>query len=176
MFARWCFPLLLSALVFSATSVFSADGTVTVTGEVALETCTINGGLPNFGVTLPSLSTSALAGVGSTAGATHFSLALTNCIGMATTVNTYFETGPTINTDGRLINLSSGGASVDGQIKNADGIIVNLAAGYGSQNTTATQITNQSATQNFSIAYYANATPVTAGGFTSSVVYTLMYQ
>jgi major type 1 subunit fimbrin (pilin) len=176
MFARWRFSLLSFALIFSAAPVFSADGTVTVNGEVFLETCTINGGFPNFGVALPTLSMSALAGVGSTAGATRFSIALTHCVGLATMVNTYFEIGPTINAEGRLINQTVGGAPVDGQIKKTDGSIVNLAGSNNSQNTTPISILNQSATQNYTIAYYANAAPVTAGGFSSSVVYTLMYQ
>jgi major type 1 subunit fimbrin (pilin) len=114
--------------------------------------------------------------VGSTAGATRFSIVLTNCVGTATLVNAYFESGPTINSDGRLINQTVGGASVDGQINNADGSFINLAAPYGSQNTTATPIVGQSATQNYTVAYYANAAPMTAGAFSSSVVYSLVYQ
>lgn len=169
MFARWCFPLLSIALTLCAAPAFSADGTVTVNGEVFLETCTINGGFPNFGVALPKLSTSALTGVGSIAGATNFSIVLTNCVGLATLVNTYFEAGS--NT-----NMAVGGAPVEGQIRNADGSIVNLAGSRGSQNTVPTAIVNQSATQNYTIAYYARVIPVTAGGFSSSVVYTLTYQ
>lgn len=176
MFTRWYSPLLCSALVFGAAPAFSADGTVTVNGEVLLETCTINGGIPNFNIALPKLGTSALTGVGSTAGDTHFSIVLTNCVGPATLVNTYFEAGPTTNADGRLINQSSSAAPVDGQIKNADGSIVNLAGSYGSQNTASTSIVNQGSTQNYTIAYYATVAPVTAGGFSSSVVYTLAYQ
>jgi major type 1 subunit fimbrin (pilin) len=176
MFDRWRFSFLGLALLASAAPAFSFDGTVTVNGEVLLETCTVNGGVPTFGVILPTLSTSALAAVGSTAGATRFAIALTNCEGLAEFVNAYFENGPSTNAEGRLINQTAGGASVDGQIKNADGSVVNLAAPFGSQNTLRTPIVGQSATQMYFIAYFANAMPVNAGAFSSSVVYTLMYQ
>ncbi len=176
MIARWRLALMLFSLIVSVAPAISADGTVTVTGEVLLETCTINAGFPSFAVTLPTLATSAFTGIGSTAGGTRFSIALTNCTGPASKVNTYFEYGSTINAAGRLINQTAGGASVDGQIQNATGGAVNLSASYDSQNTTPTAISSQSATQNYLIAYYANALPVTAGGFSSSVVYTLIYQ
>jgi major type 1 subunit fimbrin (pilin) len=176
MLAKWRIPLLCSALVVGAEPGIAVGGTVTVNGVVLLETCTINGGVSTFGVALPTMSTSLFTGAGSTAGVTPFSIALTNCAGTATLVNTYFENGPTINTAGRLINQTVGGASVDGQIKNADGSVVNLAAPYGSQNTTAVSIVGQSATKKYTIAYYAKATPMTAGAFSSSVVYTVMYQ
>lgn len=154
---------------------FSDDGMVTVNGEVITETCTINGDIPDFAVTLPTLSTSAFQGVGTTAGSTNFVIAMTNCSVSLASVNTYFEPGPTTNAAGRLINQISGGASVDGQIQNADGSPVNLMAAYGSQNTTPTPIVGRSAKQFYNIAYFANASPVTTGAFSSSVVYTLVY-
>jgi major type 1 subunit fimbrin (pilin) len=175
MLVRRRFSLLFFALMVSTVPSFAADGTVTVNGEVVSDTCTVNGGLSTFRVTLPTLSTSALISIGSTAGATRFSIALTNCVGVASTVNTYFEAGSTINGAGRLINQTAGGASVDGQIQNADGSIVNLAASYGAQNTMPTTISNHGATQNYLIAYFSNASPTTAGTFSSSVVYSLVY-
>jgi major type 1 subunit fimbrin (pilin) len=176
MSVTWRLLLLCSLLLAWTAPARAADGTVTVNGEVLLETCTVNSGSPSFSVSLPTLGTSALTGIGSTAGATSFSLVLTDCVGLANTVTTYFENGPTTNADGRLINQTAGGASVDGQIRNADGSVVNLAASYGSQNTTPSALVGQGATQRFSIAYFANASPTTAGGFSSSVVYTLVYQ
>ncbi len=154
---------------------FSADGKVTVNGEVISETCTVNAGVSDFSVTLPTLSTSAFQGIGSTAGSTHFSIAMTNCSLSLMLVNTYFEPGPTTSAEGRLINQSFGGASVDGQIQNANGSPLNLADAYGSQNTTPTSIIGRSATQHYNIAYFSNASPMQAGEFTSSVVYTLVY-
>jgi major type 1 subunit fimbrin (pilin) len=175
MVAKWRTPLLLFVLALHALPALSADGTVTVNGEVLPQTCTVNGGVPSFGVTLPTLSTSALNGVGRTAGATRFSIAMTDCVGPATTVNAYFESGPTINAAGRLINQAPGGASVDGQLQNADGSVVNLAGSQGSQNTTPALIVGQSATQNYLIAYFSNAAIATAGAFSTSVIYTLVY-
>ena len=175
MLASSRFSLLFCALMVCAGAAFSADGTVTVNGEVIAETCTVNGDVPNFGVVLPTVSLLAFQGVGSTAGATAFAIAMTNCSMGLGSVNTYFEPGPTTSAAGRLINQIFGGASVDGQIQNADGSAVNLAAAYGSQNTTPTSIVGQSATQVYSIAYFANASPMTAGAFSTSVVYTLVY-
>ncbi|TNV97544.1 ferrous iron transporter B, partial [Xylella fastidiosa] len=41
-----------AAILFCGTAL-AADGTITVNGRVTDRTCTINGGTPNFSITLP---------------------------------------------------------------------------------------------------------------------------
>ncbi len=70
---------LLACAALAPAAAFAADGTITINGAVTAQTCTINGGTPNFTVTLPKVSTSSLATAGTKAGATQFTIALTNC-------------------------------------------------------------------------------------------------
>ena len=87
----------------------AADGTITFTGQITSQTCTIsgNGAGKNLTVTLPTVSTSALATAGTTAGRTPFNIALSNCTPNSGNVSTYFEPGATVDTaTGQLVNAS----------------------------------------------------------------------
>ncbi|CAJ47921.1 fimbrial subunit [Bordetella avium 197N] len=89
---------LLALAGMAAAPAHAADGIVTITGEITDSTCKINGGDPpaNIFVALPKISTTALKSVGDTAGATAFTIALSDCPDSLTgNVKAHFEPGAT---------------------------------------------------------------------------------
>ncbi|RIQ46885.1 fimbrial protein [Bordetella avium] len=89
---------LLALAGMAAAPAHAADGIVTITGEITDSTCKINGKEPpaNIFVALPKISTSALKSVGDTAGATAFTITLSDCPeAMAGDVKAHFEPGAT---------------------------------------------------------------------------------
>lgn len=75
--------------VAATTSVFAADGTITINGRVITSTCTLTGGgsagtgTQNVTVTLPTVQNSVFGAANTTAQPTNFTLALTNSAGNA---------------------------------------------------------------------------------------------
>ena len=75
--------------VAATTSVFAADGTITINGRVITSTCTLTGGgsagtgTQNVIVTLPTVQNSVFGAANTTAQPTNFTLALTNSAGDA---------------------------------------------------------------------------------------------
>lgn len=75
--------------VAATTSVFAADGTITINGRVITSTCTLTGGgsagtgTQNVIVTLPTVQNSVFGAANTTAQPTNFTLALTNSAGNA---------------------------------------------------------------------------------------------
>lgn len=75
--------------VAATTSVFAADGTITINGRVITSTCTLTGGgsagtgTQNVTVTLPTVQNSEFGAADTTAQPTNFTLALTNSAGNA---------------------------------------------------------------------------------------------
>lgn len=176
--------LVFAAAVASLANAWAVDGTVTVTGTVAATTCTIvlTGGTVsgpsnnNLAITLPTIGVSALSTINATAGATPFSIGVQNCsLGGKTTFTPYFE-GGNINAAGRISNNPSP-TSVDVQITTGAGAVVNMAAASGSQgvSSTAMSTTPTVAVSNFVARYYANSASTTAGSFSGTFNYTLVY-
>ncbi|MGO4396161.1 fimbrial protein [Variovorax sp. M-6] len=176
---------LLSTLILASTAMVAQvasahDGTITFNGQVTAQTCTINGngtGAKDFTVTLPSVSTSALAAAGQTAGRTAFNIALSACTPDSGNVHTYFEPG--LTTDGATGNLKldAGGAN-NVQIGLLNGDFTPIKAGFAdaSQNSKPVSITGGSATLSYYAQYVANGAAAGAGAANSSVLYTLVYQ
>ncbi|OZI71923.1 fimbrial protein [Bordetella genomosp. 12] len=80
----------------------AVDGTITINGEITDQTCKINGKEPpaDILVKLPKISQSALKAKGDTAGATLFTISLTECPDtLAGSVKSHFEPGPTLDYD-----------------------------------------------------------------------------
>ncbi|WP_233635337.1 fimbrial protein [Burkholderia gladioli] len=178
--------LLIAGAATASQVAFAADGTITFSGNVTAQTCTINGngsGSKNFPVTLPTVSASSLATAGATAGATPFNIALTACTPTTGTnavkaVHAYFEAGPTIDTTtGNLILASGGATNVEIQLLNAaDQSAVKLGQADASQNSKPVNVsTGGAATLQFYAQYYATGA-ATAGAANSSVMYTIAYQ
>lgn len=171
--------LLVAAAVLPGAA-FASDGTITFTGRVSSQTCTIggNGGTSSsFTVTLPAVSTSALSGTVTAAGRTPFSIRLSGCSTATGNAAVYFEPGATIDAaTGRLINGASSTPAGNVQIalSNADMSAITLGAAAGSQNSQQVALASGAATLNYSAEYVATGT-VTSGNVSTSVVYSVVY-
>jgi major type 1 subunit fimbrin (pilin) len=156
----------------------ASDGIINFTGALTAQTCTINGGAGrNFTVALPTVSTANFTGDTKTAGATNFSINVTECIGV-TGYTAYFEANQNINLNtGRLKNTNTSGAqNVEIELLNAANTAtpIDLTKPFGSQGVTAGTFTNPAGTSNFIARYYATGA-TTAGLVASQVTYSLVY-
>lgn len=176
---------LISALIFLGGVTISqiassADGTITFTGAVSSQTCTINGDGSNakdFTVPLPTVPASSLSAAGKTSGRTPFSIALTACTPASGMVHTFFEAGPTVDaTTGNLILADGGAENVQISLLNGDLSVITAGAADASQNSKPVPIGEDgNATMNFFAEYVATGV-ATAGKADSSVMYSLVYQ
>ena len=161
---------------FGPMSVHAAStGTISFTGKVLADTCTINvNGSGSNTVALPSVMTTAFGStVGSVAGATPFTIGLTGCDANTTTAKMAFSGTQIDTTTGNLKNATSGGANVQIQLLNSTSAAINT-----NSNTNAPTISVASGAGSTSLTaqYISTATATTAGLVTSSVGFTLTYQ
>jgi len=175
----------------------ASDGTITFTGAVTANTCTVsvNASGANATVALPTVSTSALtnAAAKTTAAGTFFNMAVSACTatpvadigGLApTTVAIYFEAGPNVDeVTGGLINTVAG-SNVEVNLYNASAAsIVGTQIKPGTQtNQPLTQAIGTGGTQWFYAGYSTAGTnglagaAATAGAVSTSITYSLIYQ
>lgn len=165
----------VTGLLAVASAAHAADGQIDFTGSIIANTCVISGGGggANFTVNLPKVSASALTTAGSWAGRTPFQIKLTGC-SPDQKVSTYFEQGPTVNSDGRLMVDAGGATNVELGLLNDT--LGNIAAGAASQNSQLVQITSGNANLNYYVEYYSPNGGATAGAANSRVQYTMTYQ
>ncbi|WP_431225562.1 fimbrial protein [Serratia sp. L9] len=159
-------------------SAMAADGTITINGTITDTTCDIevNNQSKNATVTLPTVSTSALASPGATAGTTSFAIVLSNCAGATlNTASTFFEAGANVDmSSGRLNNSASATASnVQVEILNAAQSKI-MVGGDFNQGDIGVDITGGSGVMNYLARYYANGV-VTPGTVATQVDYTIIY-
>lgn len=171
----------IAALAALAPSISHAeDGTITFTGTIKAQTCKINEGSggPNFTVTLPKVSTSALSSGGQTAGKTPFSINLTNCSPATGTVFTQFESPSTINTgSGHLINASGTAQNVEVPLLNANHQNLKLGkSGAAEQQVIPATLNNGAASMLYYAQYLASGGAATVGTVRTSVQYSIQYQ
>jgi major type 1 subunit fimbrin (pilin) len=177
---------LLSALcvagaALAASSAFASDGTITFTGAVSDNTCTITGGgsaSGDFSVSLPKVAASTLASAGQLAGMTPFSIRLTNCKNNGK-VSTFFEMSSSVDPNtGDLKNQSgSEGSAKNVQVRLAnanDGSRINIAQG-AQQGSSQVDITDSTATLHY-IAQYVATAPAEAGNVSTTVTYSMNYE
>lgn len=171
----------------------ASDGTITFTGAITANTCTVNvngSGSNNATVALPTVSTAALDNTSTktTAAGTFFNVAITSCAALVsdiggsaapTSVGIYFEAGPNVDqVTGGLINTVSGGAIIEVNLYNASAASVvgtqilpgvqgqNPPTGSpagGNQPATQTPATTLNSTQWFYAGYSTEGTNGTAG-------------
>jgi major type 1 subunit fimbrin (pilin) len=174
----------------------AADGTITFNGTITDTTCTITGGgaatgTGNITVTLPTVSTSALATDGATAGDTNFSLVLgggTKCAN-GKTAALWVETSqtPALDTStGALKNQSTGGAgNVQVRMVNpannqpinlgVNAAVTNGATIIAANNQPAATIAANTATLNYLAQYLAKGGAATAGKVSTYLTYSMQY-
>jgi major type 1 subunit fimbrin (pilin) len=172
--------LFVAGAAMVAQGAFAADGTITFTGNISAQSCTINGngsGSKDFTVALPTVSASTLAAAGATAGRTPFNIALSDCTPASGNVHTYFEPGPTVDSATGMLVLNAGGASnVEIGLQNSDFSNIVVGAADASQNSKSVAISESgAATLNYYAQYVATGV-ASAGAANSSVMYTLSYQ
>ena len=171
----------------------ASDGTITFTGAVTANTCTVsvNASGANATVALPTVSTAALDNTSTktTAAGTFFNMAVSACTATPladiggnapTTVQIYFEAGPNVDeVTGGLINTVAG-SNVEVRLYNASAAAIvgtQIMPGTGT-NQPLTQAIGTGGTQWFYAGYStagANAA-ATAGAVSTSVTYSLIYQ
>lgn len=180
---------LLAVIVCSAGAAAAQDGTITFTGSIADVTCDISGGDdanptqgPDFTVTLPQVSATALKNKGQRAGDTRFKINLSggNCTN-GKVASAYFElahpTSIDVNT-GDLINTidkASGGADqVQIGLSDKNKKAFNLTTVNANPQTVT--IANNQATLEYWAQYVAQENDaVTAGKVTAEVAYSIKY-
>lgn len=169
--------LLLAGLASQAQAF---DGTITFTGNISAQTCTVGaaGSTTNGTVTLPTISTKALSAANDTAAATQFSIKLSACSGTATQAAAWFESGTNVDpASGRLKNTGTA-TGVDVALYNTTSntpIAIGQGDGSIGSSGAAFPITAGAATMYYQARYYATA-PVTTGTISASVNYTIQYQ
>ncbi|MGX5731388.1 fimbrial protein [Pseudoxanthomonas beigongshangi] len=168
----------IAALASLAPSISHAEnGKITFTGVIKAQTCKINetSGGPSFTVTLPKVSTAALANGGASAGKTPFSISLTNCSPGTGNVFTHFETGDTINTaSGNMTNKQGTATNVEVSVLNSDYSKVWL--GGANENSKPVALKAGEATLKYYAHYQAVGSAATVGTVRSSVMYSIQYQ
>jgi major type 1 subunit fimbrin (pilin) len=157
----------------------ASDGTITFTGQLTASTCTIsvNGAGSNGTVTLPTVSTSSLLANGDVAGATNYTIALSDCnfVAPLNSVTAFYETGSNVNpVSGNLINTNGDATNVEVQLLAADDLGTPIIIGSPSQSS-ATPISAASGNLNYVARYFA--TGITGPGTVNTqVTYSLVYQ
>lgn len=183
-----CKATLLAVLISAGNVAAAEDGTITFTGTISDATCVITGGstsestTPDFTVTLPSISTTALSKEGERAGDTPFHITLSGAqCADGKVANVFFELAQSTNIDattGYLKNStakSSGGAEkVQIGLLDSDKAVLNL----NTANNTAKSVTVASNTARFDYwaQYVAVGGAATAGAVNTDVVYSIKYQ
>ncbi|MFT2798415.1 MULTISPECIES: fimbrial protein [Serratia] len=168
--------ILVSSLVLS--SAVLADNTIKFQGEVADQTCdiSINGNASTPLILLPTVSTTALATSGATAGQTPFTIGLTGCTASASTVaiKTVFV-GNNLTADGRMGNTGTAG-KVSLQLVDPAAPTVPLdLTGQTGATGLSLAANATSATYDFAVEYYSEGT-ATPGSVLGSVQYSVSYQ
>lgn len=171
--------LLALALVVPV-SAHAVDGTIHIEGSVIAPTCVLtNGASPvDIRVRLPAVAVSALSAAGETAGRTPFLIRVAGCDASTTQVQTFFEPGPTINTDRNnliLDGVAGSAGNVELQLLNADFSQVLLGNPLILQNTQPVVLDAGGAVLRY-YAQYAATGAATAGAANSSVTFTMIYQ
>jgi len=184
--------ILAASLTCAAISpaAFAFDGTISFTGSVTGQTCTIsgNGGGNNFTVALPTVSASTLATAGNTAGRTPFNIQLTGCTPNTGNVAVYYEPGATVDaTTGRLVNTATTTAGTETTpattaatnvqlgLLNADLTNIALGSTFATQNSQQVAINAGTATLQYYAQYVATGGAATAGDVTSTATYSIVY-
>ncbi|WP_191576704.1 fimbrial protein [Achromobacter insolitus] len=171
--------LAISAFASTAQLAFAADGTITFTGAVSANTCTIDGngsGNKNFNVLMPSVGVDALTTAGQTAGTTPFTIRLTGCTPDTGMVHTLFEPGSNGNAATGNLTIGAGGANnVEIRLLNGDATPINVTVADEAQNSKAVSLSSGEASLNYLAQYFALG-QASAGNVTATAKYTIIYQ
>lgn len=184
--------LLAASLVLGAVSpaAFASDGTITFTGRITGQTCTItgNGAAADFTVPLPTVGTGTLNADGNTAGRTPFNIQLSACNPNTGNVAVFFESGANADmATGRLRNAAvnvpaegdnpavNAATNVQVGVLNADLTPVAIGNAYAAQNSQSVALAAGAATLQYYAQYVATGGAATAGPITTTTQYSIVY-
>ena len=170
----------LGIAAFAPQTARATDGTITITGKVVAQTCTVAGnafGTPaSVNVTLPLVLAPVLTTAGSVAGTTPFSIAIANCDPALTKVQTFFSSGANIDASTGNLNNTGTATNVQVQLLNSSSAVMPLnGADATAQNSPTANLSSGAATLNYS-AQYISTGGATAGLVNTSVAFTMIYQ
>lgn len=153
----------------------AADGQIDFTGSVVASSCIVNGGAPNFTITLPAVSTKSLGEAGKTAGRVPVPITLTGCTA-GSKVRAHFDAGLTTKSMGRLVVDGGGATNVDLQLLNDSFTPVIAGAAPGAQNTSFVPVSGTGAADLQYYVEYFSTGAATAGAVKSRVMYSISYE
>lgn len=173
--------LAMAATTAQAASNPGPDGTITITGKVIAQTCTVNSngsGTANATVALPSVLTTNLATTGAVAGKTPFSIVIAGCDAALTTAQAFWSGANIDASTGNLKNATgAGNSNVQVQMLNASNAVMPLnGATAAAQNSQVVNLASGGATLNYAAQYVAASAAATAGAVNTSVAFTVIYQ
>jgi len=175
----------LLASVLAAPFAHASDGTVNFSGTVTDTTCTVSvtgAATKVTTVTLQTVSATALATAGQTAGLAPFTLRLSNCSSAKTLASTsaaYFEAGPGVDPSTGYVKNTGTATNVALQLVDAANNKAIKAGDYSqvAGNSRATiDPTTKAADIPYAVQYIATQGAGSAGTVVGSVTYAINYQ
>lgn len=177
--SKTCVAMAIGFLASLSLPAFAIDGTITFTGAVSANTCTINGndtGSQSFNVLLPTVGVDSLTTQGQTSGNTPFFIRLSACTPNTGTVRVHFEPGANGNTvTGNLTTAAGGAGNVEVRLLNDDESAINVTVADGSQNSKSVVLASGEATLKYFAQYFATG-QASPGTVTATAKYTIVYQ
>lgn len=168
---------LMSAMFIASVGFVSAanaaGGTLTFTGLVTADSCTVDTGSLNQTVTMTDSYKNSFSAVGDTDGDTPFNIKLTNCPQSVTSVKLNASATMIDNTNPQLVKLdaSSAAAGVGIAIYDDAGTLVPMAS-----ETKAYPVAGDgTATINMVAKLMSTSTTVTTGDYTGTAGFTVIY-
>ncbi|MCF5722562.1 fimbrial protein [Pseudomonas syringae] len=165
--------------------VFSADGTITISGAIEGSTCTITGGAgpapgsaADFAVTLDKVQASSLAAEGQTAAGKPFFIHIGGTACAASSVAVLFEPGsPSINpSTGNLRNTAPTSAATNVEVQIVDASTNRpIDLRLGTSSTALPVPTGSTVTLPFLAQYVATGGTAGSGAFQTSVLYSVTF-
>jgi major type 1 subunit fimbrin (pilin) len=162
----------IAAAGFAPTAHAASTGTINFSGKVLADTCTIsvNGGST---VALPTVMTAAFGStVGTVAGTTPFTVALSGCDTNTASANMQFSGSNIDAATGNLNNTASGGSDVQIQLLNDSDAVINTST---QANAPVIAVTGGAGSTQMKAQYISTSTATTAGLVSSTVDFTLTY-
>ena len=157
---------------FAPKTAHAVDGTITFTGKVVNQTCVfkVNGGGASNTVVLPVAFASNLTTAGNVTGNTPFTIGVTGCDPLLTSVQAQFS-GTHITASGNLDNTS--GTATNVQVQLLNGLTpINLSTNANSPTGT---LSSGGVTLSYAAQYLAVGGASTTGTVNTSVAYTMTY-
>jgi len=165
----------VATALLSTASAYSADGKINFTGTITDVSCTVTNNVTNpLTVNLGKVASTAFSGAGSTAAATKFTIALTDCPATATSAAVKFE-GTSNATNNTILALTQDGNGDDAtgvgiQLSDTNNNVIPLYTA-----SAAFPLVEGDNNLNFMARYFATSTTVQPGTANSTSDFTLIY-